>query len=215
MIQSLLFAISLIIYFVVTDLLFIPLKMIPNYNLFLLLLFSLIYFILTYKAVAGASPVKRLIYGAFGGLILWSLIGELCPSFMGHQASLLKPISTVNIKQPSAAVYLAILLLTLTITYFAGAIKDGLAMILMVFGSTWGFELYLGNYSTRVPSEILPNIAYPLGALCSIIFLLAIFLAVKSTSPARKTFWGYWIYWGLITALTSFLILPHPMPMGF
>jgi hypothetical protein len=215
MTRSLLFAVSLILYFVVTDLLFLPLRRIPNYNLFLLLLFSLTFFIVIYRAVSSPSPAKRIIYGAFGGLILWSLIGELCPSLWAHQASLLDPISTVNIKQPSAAIYLVILLITLIISYLTEGIKDGLAMMLMVFGSTWGFELYVQNYSTRLPKEVLPNIAYTLGGIFSIVLLLAILMAAKSASPAGKTFWGYWIYFGLVYTLTCFLVLPHPMPMGF
>lgn len=215
MLKSFLFVLSLFLYFLITDLIFVPLPKIRNYNLPLLLFFSLIFFILTYKANTAGSQVKRLIYGAFGGLLLWSIIGELCPSLRGHTLNLLNPISIVNIKQPSSAVYLVILLITLAISYLAGGIKDGLAMLLMVFGSTWGFELYLQNYSTRLPQEVLPEIAYTLGGIFSIVLIFAIFMSAKSASQTGKTFWGYWIYFGLVTTLTSFLVLPHPMPMGF
>jgi hypothetical protein len=132
-----------------------------------------------------------------------------------HPASLLNPICTVDIKHPSAAIYLALLLMSLSIAYITGAIKDGLAMMLAVFGSTWSFELYMQNYSARVPQEALPAIAYTLGGISLVILFLAFFMTVKSTSPAGKIFWGYWIYYGLITTLTSFFILPHPMPLGF
>ena len=117
MMKSFLFALSLFLYFLIADILFVPLAMVPNYNLFLLLIFLLCCFILTYKAVAAESQVRRLIYGSFGGLLLWSLIGELCPSLKAHPASLLSPISTVDIKHPSTLVYLVLLFVTLTISY--------------------------------------------------------------------------------------------------
>lgn len=215
MIKSVLFVFSLFFYFLVTSLLFIPLRRIPNYNLFLLLLFLIFFFIIIYKAITAASPVKRLISGAFCGLILWSIIGELCPSLRVHQASILNPICTVDIKQPSAAIYVVIFFISLAISYLTGGIKDGLAMMLMVFGSTWSFELYMQNYSIHLPLEVLPKIAYTLGGISSIIFILAIVMTIRITSSAGKIFWGYWIYFGLVTTLTSFLILPHPMPLGF
>jgi len=215
MIKPVIFAVSLFIYFFVTDLLFIPLRRIPNYNLYLLIFFLLVFFTALYNALTAGSQVKRLIYGAFCGLILWSVIGELCPSLRVHPASLLNPICAVDIKQPSAAVYVVILFITLAISYLTGGIKDGLAMMLMVFGSTWSFELYMQNYSTHLPLELLPKIAYTLGSVSTVIFLLALIMTVKSAFPAGKTFWGYWIYFGFLTTLTSFLILPHPMPLGF
>ena len=215
MIKSFIFAVSLFLYFFISDLLLVPLRKVPNYNLFLLILFSLAFLILVYKAVTSGSQAKRLIYGSFGGLVLWSLIGEICPSLRVHPASLLNPICAVDIKHPSAAIYLALLLMSLSIAYITGAIKDGLAMMLAVFGSTWSFELYMQNYSARVPHEALPAIAYTLGGISLVVLLLAFFMTIKSTSPAGKTFWGYWIYYGLVTTLTSFFILPHPMLLGF
>jgi len=215
MMKSLLFALSLFLYFLITDILFVPLAIVPNYNLFLLLIFLLCFFILSYKAVASESQVRRLIYGSFGGLLLWSLIGELCPSLKAHPASLLSPISTVDIKHPSTLVYLVLLFVTLTISYVKGGLKDGLAMLLMVFGTTWCFELYMENYSTRLPVEIMPNIAYILGGIWGMILLLSIYMALRSTTLAGKTFWGYWIYFAVVTTLTSFFVLPRPMPLGF
>jgi hypothetical protein len=215
MIKSLIFAAGLFLYFLVTDLLFVPLRRVSNYNLILLLLFLLIFFIVIYKALTAGSQVKRVICGAFCGLILWSVIGELCPSLRVHPSSILNPICTVDIKQPSAAIYVVILFITLAISYLTGGIKDGLAMMLMVFGSTWSFELYMQNYSTHLPLEVLPKIAYTLGGVSAVIFLLALVMTAKSVSPAGKTFWGYWVYFGLVTTLTSFLILSRPMPLGF
>lgn len=213
--KSFLFALSLFLYFLIADILFVPLAMVPNYNLFLLLIFLLCFFILTYKAVAAESQVRRLIYGSFGGLLLWSLIGELCPSLKAHPASLLSPISTVDIKHPSTLVYLVLLFVTLTISYVKGGLKDGLAMLIMVFGTTWGFELYMENYSTRLPVEIMPDIAYILGGIWGTILLLSIYMALRSTTLSGKTFWGYWIYFAVVTTLTSFIVLPRPMPLGF
>jgi hypothetical protein len=215
MMKSILFALSLFLYFLIADILFVPLAMVPNYNLFLLLIFLLCCFILTYKAVAAESQVRRLIYGSFGGLLLWSLIGELCPSLKAHPASLLSPISTVDIKHPSTLVYLVLLFVTLTISYVKGGLKDGLAMLIMVFGTTWGFELYMENYSTRLPVEIMPDIAYILGGIWGTILLLSIYMALRSTTLSGKTFWGYWIYFAVVTTLTSFIVLPRPMPLGF
>jgi hypothetical protein len=215
MMKSFLFALSLFVYFLIADILFVPLAMVPNYNLFLLLIFLLCCFILTYKAVAAESQVRRLIYGSFGGLLLWSLIGELCPSLKAHPASLLSPISTVDIKHPSTLVYLVLLFVTLTISYVKGGLKDGLAMLIMVFGTTWGFELYMENYSTRLPVEIMPDIAYILGGIWGTILLLSIYMALRSTTLTGKIFWGYWIYFAVVTTLTSFIVLPRPMPLGF
>jgi len=215
MVKSLIFAAGLFLYFLATDLLFLPLRRIPNYNLYLLFFLLTIFFIVIYKAVTSDSPVKRLICGAFCGLILWSVIGELSPSLRVHPASFLNPICSVDIKHPSAAIYVIILFITLAIAYLTGGIKDGLAMLLLVFGSTWSFELYMQNYSTHFPLEVLPKIANILGGVSAVILLLALVMTAKSTTPAGKTFWGYWVYFAFVTTLTSFLILPRPMPLGF
>lgn len=215
MIKTLKVIISFFLYFLLSDLLFIPLRRVPNYNIFLLLLFSLIFFITILKSITAGTEVKRITYGAFSGLLLWSIIGELCPSLRVHPSSILNPISAVDIKHPTAGIYLLILLITLVISYLTGGIKDGLAMMLMVFGSTWSFELYFQNYSTRFSPELLPQLAYILGGFSALILLFALFMCAKIKSPAGKTFWGYWVYFGLVTTLTSFFILPHPMPFGF
>ena len=213
--RALLFAICLFLYYFLTTILFVFLVRVPNFNLVLLIIFSLIFFLLANKAIGAESPGRRLVYGAFAGLVLWSIIGEICPSARAHPASIYNPIVAINIKQPHAAVYFLLFLITLLISYFRGAVKDGLAMMLMVLGSIWAFELYLQNYSTRVPTEALQTIAYSLGGICGIILLVAITMVLRSRSTSGKIFWGYWLYWGIVYTLVCFLVLPHPMPMGF
>ncbi|RLB08839.1 MAG: hypothetical protein DRG27_05170, partial [Deltaproteobacteria bacterium] len=171
--------------------------------------------IISLRKATSSSQTKRIIWGAFGGLILWTCVGEILSNKAVPMNCLFHPFTHISLTELGIIPYLVFALLLLTFGFFGGAIKDGFAMMLMVFLTTWAPEIYFHNYSEYIPRNLISSFAYTLSFVFAIVFLLALYKAFKEDSFSKKIFWGYWIYWGLIYCLCSIFVLSHPMPAYF
>ena len=64
----------------------------------------------------------------------------------------------------------------------------------MTFLSIWSFELYMENYSSRIPLEMMPVIANYVAVVAAIACLVLLYLARKAATIETKTVAGCLLY---------------------
>jgi len=201
--RTLLIALSGIGYFIISLILFMPFRMRPveNYNLVALPLFMIAFLYLFYKACTVEQDSKGYLFGYFAGILMWQCIGEI-PSLRVPSGAVLQ-FSDMNIKVLGGYFYALVGWILLYLTWNVKMLKDRAAFVFMIFLGIWSFEVYMDNYSSRVPLAMMGVIANIIMVVFLLISIWILYLAKKSTSIERRTVLGGILYLTLYIVLMS------------
>ena len=194
--RTLLIALAGQLFFIVSVITMIPLRMaknpVENYNLFYLPLLAILFLTLFYRTCVEKKESRGYIYGYFAALVSWPLIGEVAS--MPVDKGLVTQFSSLNIKLLGGYFYVLTGWALLKILWRTQAMKNSVCVFLMTFLSIWSFELYMDNYSSRVPLDMMATIAGYVSLVSTIIAIIILILAWRSTSIEKKTFLGCVLY---------------------
>ncbi|MEE8380832.1 MAG: hypothetical protein V3R78_03000 [Thermodesulfobacteriota bacterium] len=199
--------------FVLSVIFMIPLRMNPveNYNLFYMPIMATIFFVLFYLMCTEKKESKAYVYAFFAAVVGWPVIGETAA--LPVPEGIIKQFSNVDIKTLGGYYYVAAGWIMLKVLWRTDAIKNSLAVFLMTFLGIWTFELYMENYSSRVPLDMMPVIANSVTVISVLLSILLLYIARKATTLEKKTVMGCLLY------LTVALILmgsgPWKKPQSF
>ncbi len=194
--RTLLIALAGQVFFLVSVLSMIPLRMmenpVVNYNLFYMPILAMIFFTLFYRTCVEENESRGVIYGFFSALFAWPLIGEVAS--MPLDEGIVKQFSSINIKLLGGYFYVAIGWIMLKVMWRTKAVKNSLNTFFMVFLGIWTFELYMDNYSSKIPIELMPTIANWVATVFGITSIIILVLAWRTSSLVKKTVLGCILY---------------------
>jgi hypothetical protein len=194
--RTLLIALAGQLFFIVSVITMIPLRMaknpVENYNLFYLPLLAILFLVLFYRTCVEKKVSRGYIYGYFAALVSWPLIGEVAS--MPVDKGVITQFTSMNIKLLGGYFYVLTGWALLKILWRTKALKNSVCVFMMTFLSIWSFELYMDNYSSRVPLEMMPVIASWVTIVSSIVAIVLLIIAWRSTSIEKKTFLGCILY---------------------
>ena len=194
--RTILIALAGQLFFIVSVITMIPLRMaenpVVNYNLFYMPLLALLFLVLFYRTCVETSVSRGYIYGYFAALISWPLIGEVAS--MPLEKGIVTQFTTMNLKLLGGYFYVIVGWVLLKILWRTGALKSSVCCFMMTFLAIWTFELYMDNYSSKVPLEMMPVIASWISILATIIAIVILVLSWKTTSIEKKTLLGCILY---------------------
>jgi hypothetical protein len=194
MIRALIIALSGIIYFILSLLIFLPFRMKPieNYNLFAFPLLAVVSLFLLYKACTEETNSKSYLFAFFAGILMWQVVGEI-PSIRVPSGAILQ-FSDLNIKVLGGYFYVLAGWVLLYFLWTTKSIKHQAAFTFMIFMGIWTFEIYMDNYSSKVPLDMMPSIANVVMVIALIVSILILYLAKKAATVERKTVMGGLLY---------------------
>jgi len=197
-------------YFFVSVMLFIPLRMkpIPNYNLFFFSLMCAVFLFLFYKACTVQKESTGYLYALFAGNALWQVIGELAS--LRVTEGLILQFSDVNIKLVGGYLYVLAGWILLFIMWKTQVLRKRICFCFMIFLGIWSLELYLDNYSSSVPIELMPRVANIIGAVFIVATVAVLALAKKASGIEKQTVLGGLLYLCLSIVLMSFTQWQRP-----
>jgi hypothetical protein len=194
--RTLLIALAGQLFFIVSVITMIPLRMaknpVENYNLFYMPLLAILFLVLFYRTCVEKKESRGYIYGYFAALVSWPLIGEVAS--MPVDKGVVTQFTSMNIKLLGGYFYVLTGWALLKILWRTKALKNSVCVFMMTFLSIWSFELYMDNYSSRVPLEMMPVIASWVTIVSSIVAIVLLIIAWRSTSIEKKTFLGCILY---------------------
>lgn len=194
MLRALAIAVSGIVYFILSLLIFLPFRMKPveNYNLFALPILAAIFLGLVYKVCTVEKESKGYLYAFYAGILMWQVIGEI--PFIKVPAGHILQFSDMNIKMLGGYYYTLAGWILLHILWRSGAIKKQLAFMFVIFLGIWSFELYMDNYSFRVPMQVMPMVSNVIMLFAVIVSIILLVLARKAATIEKKTVIGGVLY---------------------
>jgi hypothetical protein len=202
--RALLIVLAGFCYFFVSVMLFIPLRMkpIPNYNLFFFSFMSIVFLVLFYKACTVSKESTGYLYALFAGNALWQVIGELAS--LRVTEGLILQFSDVNIKLVGGYLYVLAGWILLFIMWKTQVLRNRICFCFMIFLGIWSLELYLDNYSSSVPIELMPRVANVIGAAFIMACLVILFLSKKAASIEKQTVLGGLLYLSVSIVMMAF-----------
>jgi hypothetical protein len=191
------------LYFVVSLAIFLPFRMKPveNYNLFAFPIMAAVFLGLLYKACTVEKESKGYLYAYFAGIVMWQVVGEI--PFIKVPAGKILQFSDMNIKMLGGYFYALAGWIFLHIMVRTGALKKQVAFGFGIFLGIWSFELYMDNYSFRVPMEVMPIVATVIMWVALIASIVLVIMAKKADTIVRKTVLGGILYITLSIILMS------------
>jgi hypothetical protein len=201
--RTIVIALSGIVYFMLSLILFMPFRMMPiqNYNLFALPLFACMYFFLLYKACSVASDSRGYLFGYFAGMVMWQLVGEI-PAILAPSGAVLQ-FSDMNIKVVGGYFYVLLGWILLYMFWKMKMISSRIAFVFLIFFGIWSFEIYMDNYSSKVPLFLMGIVANAVLYIFLIASIVVLYLAKKASSIERKTVLGGILYLTLSIVLSA------------
>lgn len=194
--RTLLVALAGQLFFLVSVLSMIPLRMaenpVVNYNLFYMPILALIFFTLFYRTCVEQDESRGVIYGYFSALFAWPLIGEVAS--MPLDEGIVKQFSSINIKLLGGYFYVAAGWIMLKIMWRTKAVKNSVNTFFLVFLGIWTFELYMDNYSSKVPIDMMPTIGNWVATVFGIVSIVILVIAWRTPSVVKKTVLGCLLY---------------------
>ena len=194
MLRALLVALSGIIYFFISLPMMMPLRINPiaNYNLFYMPFLGLMFLFLLLKACTVIMRSRAYVYAFFAAIIAWQLLGEVAsiPVPDGY----IKQFSSFNFKVLGAYFPVIAGWMTLFVLWRTKAIKNPVAVFMMTFLELWTFELYMENYSLKLPLELMPTLANIILAVFLLITIVLFYIAKKAQTAEKKTVMGCLLY---------------------
>lgn len=181
-------------FFIFSVLTMIPLRMKPvaNYNLFYVPIIATIFGFLFYRTCTEAKESKAYLYGFFAALVGWPILGEMAS--LPVPEGVITQFSSMDIKALGGYYYVVAGLILLKILWRTKAIKGSVGVFLMTFLSIWSFELYMENYSSRVPLAVMPAIASFVAVVASLACVVLLYIARKAATLEKKTVAGCMLY---------------------
>jgi hypothetical protein len=202
-------------YFVASILLMMPLRMaknpVVNYNLFYVPFLLTLLGFLFYRCCTEERQSKAGVYGFFGGIVAWQLFGELAS--ISVDRGVITQFSDVNIKEIGGYFYLIGGWIGLKVLWLTRSIKAPVALLLLTFLGIWTFALYMENYSTLVPVEMMPIIAYTVGVAAALLSVALLVVARRSRSPETRNAMGALLFLSVSLVLMGFG--PWKRPQSF
>jgi hypothetical protein len=194
MLRALTIAVSGIVYFILSLLIFLPFRMKPveNYNLFALPVLAAIFLGLVYRACTVEKESKGYLYAFYAGILMWQVVGEI--PFIRVPAGHILQFSDMNIKMLGGYYYMLAGWVLLHILWRTGVIKKQVAFMFVIFLGIWSFELYMDNYSFRVPMQVMPTVSSVIMLFAVIASIVLLFLARKAATVEKKTIIGGILY---------------------
>ena len=191
------------LYFIVSLAIFLPFRMKPveNYNLFAFPVMAAIFLGLLYKACTVEKESKGYLYAYFAGIVMWQVVGEI--PYIKVPAGKILQFSDMNIKMLGGYFYTLAGWVLLHILVRSGALKRQVAFCFAIFLGIWTFELYMDNYSFRVPLEVMPMVATVIMWVALIVSIVLLIMARKAATVERKTVIGGVLYLTLSIILMS------------
>ena len=194
MLRALAIAFSGIIYFILSLPLMIPLRIKPieNYNLVYMPLLAIVLGFLFYRACAEKKESKAYIYGFFAAIVTWQLFGEIAslPVPKGY----ITQFSDLNIKVLGGYFYVVGGWILLLLLWRTNALKNSMCVYLMTFLGLWSYELYMDNYSSNLPLDMMPVVANYITVAAVIVTAVLLYAARKTPSIEKKTVMGCLLY---------------------
>ena len=194
--RTLLVALAGQLFFLVSVLTMIPLRMaenpVVNYNLFYVPLLALIFFALFYRTCTEENESRGILYGYFSALVAWPLIGEVAS--MPLDEGIVTQFSGINIKLLGGYFYVVVGWILLKVMWRTKAVKSSVNTFFLVFLCIWSFELYMDNYSSKVHIDMMPIIASRVALVFGIASLVILVLAWRTTSIVKKNVLGCLLY---------------------
>jgi hypothetical protein len=167
-------------------------KPVENYNLFALPILAAIFLGLVYKVCTVEKESKGYLYAFYAGILMWQVIGEI--PFIKVPAGHILQFSDLNIKMLGGYYYTLAGWILLHILWRSGAIKKQLAFMFVIFLGIWSFELYMDNYSFRVPMQVMPMVSNVIMLFAVIVSIILLVLARKAATIEKKTVIGGVLY---------------------
>ncbi len=196
MVRAIIVALAGFACFMISVLSMVPLRIaenpVVNYNLFYTPILALIFFALFYRACVEQNESRGVLYGYFSALAAWPLIGEVAS--MPVDEGIITQFSSLNIKLLGGYYYVIIGWLMLKIMWRTQAVKNSVNVFFLVFLSIWSFELYMDNYSSKVPVDMMPAIANGVALVFGILSLVILFIARKTPSVVKRNVMGCLLY---------------------
>jgi hypothetical protein len=194
MLRAILIALAGQVFFILSVLTMIPLRIKPiaNYNLFYIPIMAIIFFFLFYRLCIEEKESKSYLYGFFAALVAWPLLAEAAS--LPVPEGIITQFSGLDIKTLGGYYYVIAGWIMLMILWRTKAIKNSFAVFLLTFLSIWSFELYMDNYSSKVPAEVMPLIGNLVAIVAVLISIVLINIARKSPKIETKTVMGCLLY---------------------
>jgi hypothetical protein len=174
----------------------IPLRMaknpVANYNLFYVPILAIIFLVLFYRTCTEEDEGRGILYGFYAALVAWPVIGEIAS--IPVEKGIITQFSGVDIKLLGAYYYVVAGWLMLKIMWRTKAVKNSLCAFFMVFLCIWTFELYMENYTAKVPIEMMPVIANWVTIVFSVLSIVVLVFAWRTTSVVKKNVMGCLFY---------------------
>jgi hypothetical protein len=181
-----------------------------NYNLFYMPIVAVIFFFLFYRCCTVEQESKAYLYGFFAALAAWPLIGEI--SSLPVDKGVITQFSDVEIKTLGGYYFVVAGWIILKILWLTGALKRPLCVFLFTFLSIWSFELYMDNYSSMVPVELMPVIGNYVAAVAGLVAVILLIVARKTASLEKKTMMGCMLYITLALIIMGLQQWRQPSP---
>lgn len=194
MLRAIIFALVGQLYFLGSLPMMIPLRIKPieNYNLFYMPFLAVLFFFLFYRTCTVVKQSKAYGYGFFAGMVLWQLIGEVAsvPVPKGY----ITQYANLDLKMLGGYFFVIVAWLMLKVLWRTQTIKNSVAVCLLTFLSIWSFEVYMHNYSSMVPMEMMPKIANVVLVLSILLSVIILVIAKKAVTAEKKTVMGVLLY---------------------
>ena len=201
--RTIFIGLSGILYFAVSLVLFMPFRMQPieNYNLFALPLFAAAFLFLFYKACTAQKDTRGYLFGYFAGIVMWQLLGETASLKVPSGAIL--QFSDMNIKVLGGYFYVLAGWIFLYMLWKLKMLNSRAAYVFVIFLGIWSFELYMDNYSSRLPLYMMGIVSNILLVVFLIVSTVILVLAKRTSSIERKTVLGGIFYLTLNIVLSA------------
>jgi hypothetical protein len=203
MLRALLIALSGIVYFFISLPMMIPLRISPltNYNLFYMPFLAVMVVFLVVKTCTVSRESKAYVYAFFAAIFTWQLLGEVAS--INVPAGYIIQFSNFNFKVIGAYFPVITGWVLLLILWRTRSIKNPVAVFFMTFLGLWSFELYMENYSLKVPLALMPAVANVLLVVFTLLTVFLLYVARKATTDERKTVMGCLLYLTITIVIMS------------
>ena len=194
--RTLLIALAGQFFFLVSLISMIPLRMAENpvedYNLFYMPILAMIFLVLFYRTCVEKDEARGILYGYFAALVAWPCLGEIAS--LPVEKGIVTQFCSVDIKLLGAYYYVAACWMLLPIMWRTKAVKSSVLTFFLIFLGIWSFELYMENYSARIPIDMMPMIAQWVTIVSLILSIIILVTSWRTTSTAKKTLMGTLLY---------------------
>jgi len=215
MLRAIIIALSGQLFFIASLPIMMPLRMmkepIENYNLFYVPFLAAVLGFLFYRCCTVEKQSRAFLYGFFAAQVAWQLFGEVAS--IPVEKGIITQFSRLNIKLLDAYFYVIGAWVGLSMLWRTKAIKSSVAVFLLTFLSIWTFELYMDNYSPRIPVDMMPVIGQTIGTVAGVLSISLLIIAKRVQEVETQTVLGCVLY--IMVSLVLMGFGPWKAPQKF